>query len=164
MNFFGNDFSVASPSDYSDFAQNTDSWDWSIPDSEELYPTGDSFSLFNAPSFEPDGGQLIDSRSNSSFWNFDQSKITNGLFDVLGSVGSAAAKTAIQGTADQINTGANQQGQLGAFFRNFQSTQTGAQLNAASYATRIQNWFANPVVWLMGVGLLGLVIYTKLKR
>jgi hypothetical protein len=161
MDFFGNDFSVAAPTDYGSYGGYEQPFSWDIPTSESLYPTAETFSLFPSPSFATDGASLIESRANTSFWNFDQSKITNGIGDVLGSVLTAGAKTALQGSSDAINRGANQQGQVGSFFRNFRSTQTGAQINAGAYATRIQNFFANPLVWFGAIILVAVIFFLR---
>lgn len=120
----------------------------SIPSAQDLFPT---------PSFLTDGQSLVDSRSNTSFWNFDQAKVLSSLQDVLGSVAQAGVKSGIQFAGDAINRNANSpNANVSSFFRNFQSTQTGAQIQAASYATRVQNFFANPIVWFViaGTGLL----------
>lgn len=120
---------------------------WSIPSAQHLFPT---------PTLLTDGQTLIDTRSNNSFWNFDQSKISATLQDVLGSVTQAAAKSGIQLASDAINRNANNANPaIAGLFRNFQSTQTGAQVQAASIATRTQNFFANPMVWL-GVAVVGM--------
>lgn len=118
----------------------------SIPASQDLFPT---------PTLLTDGQTLIDTRSNVSFWNFDQSKIQSTLQDVLGSVTQAAAKSGVQLASDAINRNANNANPtIAGLFRNFQSTQTGAQIQTASLATRAQNFLANPMVWL-GVVLVG---------
>lgn len=119
-------------------------------------------SIFPSASFAPDGTQLIDGRSNSSFWNYDQSKVSASLQNVFGSLVEAGAKTGLQVAQSTINRGTQQQGNTGAFFRNFQSTQTGAQINAAGYATQIQNVLYSPVTWL--VGILAIVGFFLFRR
>jgi hypothetical protein len=146
------DLQVQSASDWSGFESGGLGFDWEIPSSSSLL--SEPSSLFPSASYEPDGLQLLNGRSNTSFWNFDQSLIPSGLSDVLGSLGSAAVKSAVQGSADLINKQAKDQTALGGFFRNFQSTQTGAQLNAGAIGTRIQNFMANPLVWFGAVGLV----------
>lgn len=124
-----------------------DSGRWSIPSAQQLFPT---------PTLLTDGQSLIDTRANVSFWDFDQSKITASLQDVLGSVTQAAAKSGVQLASDAINRNANNANPtIAGLFRNFQSTQTGVQIQTASMATRAQNFFANPMVWL-GVVAVGM--------
>jgi hypothetical protein len=121
--------------------------EWSIPSAQQLFPT---------PTLLTDGQSLIDTRANVSFWDFDQSKITASLQDVLGSVTQAAAKSGVQLASDAINRNANNSNSaIAGLFKNFQSTQTGAQIQTASLATRAQNFFANPMVWL-GVVVVGM--------
>lgn len=130
---------------YSDFSF-AGGGSYDIPSSQSLFPT---------PTLLTDGQTLIDTRSNVSFWDFDQSKITSSLQDVLGSVTQAAAKSGVQLASDAINRNANNSNPtIAGLFKNFQSTQTGAQIQTASIATRVQNFFANPMVWL-GVVLVG---------
>lgn len=130
---------------YSDFSF-AGGGSYDIPSSQSLFPT---------PTLLTDGQTLIDTRSNVSFWDFDQSKITSSLQDVLGSVTQAAAKSGVQLVSDAINRNANNSNPtIAGLFKNFQSTQTGAQIQTASMATRVQNFFANPMVWL-GVVLVG---------
>jgi|CXWL01.1.fsa_nt_gi hypothetical protein len=130
---------------YSDFSF-AGGGSYDIPSSQSLFPT---------PTLLTDGQTLIDTRSNVSFWDFDQSKITSSLQDVLGSVTQAAAKSGVQLASDAINRNANNSNPtIAGLFKNFQSTQTGAQIQTASMATRAQNFFANPMVWL-GVVLVG---------
>ena len=119
-------------------------------------------SIFPSASYAPDGTQLIDGRSNSSFWNYDQSKVTQSLQNVFGSLVEAGAKTGLQVAQSTINRGTQQQGNTGAFFRNFQSTQTGAQINAAGYATQIQNFLFSPIVWFASIALV--IGYVFLRR
>jgi hypothetical protein len=124
---------------YSDFSF-AGGGSYDIPSSQSLFPT---------PTLLTDGQTLIDTRSNVSFWDFDQSKITSSLQDVLGSVTQAAAKSGVQLASDAINRNANNSNPtIAGLFKNFQSTQTGAQIQTASIATRAQNFFANPMVWL----------------
>lgn len=119
------------------------------------YDIPSSQSLFPMPTLLTDGQTLIDTRANVSFWDFDQSKISSSLQDVLGSVTQAAAKSGVQLASDAINRNANNSNPtIAGLFRNFQSTQTGAQIQTASIATRAQNFFANPMVWL-GVVVVG---------
>lgn len=131
--------------------------------SEAFGSSFDPGELFRTASVAPDGIQLINERANTSFWNFDQSKITNSLQDVLGSLTNAAVKTAIQKAGDSINTEANKNSAswMTGFAQNFRSTSTGAQINAASYATQVQNFFANPIVWFVGIILLGLLLFMR---
>lgn len=130
---------------YSDFSF-AGGGSYDIPSSQSLFPT---------PTLLTDGQTLIDTRSNVSFWDFDQSKITSSIQDVLGSVTQAAAKSGVQLASDAINRNANNSNPtIAGLFKNFQSTQTGAQIQTASMATRAQNFFANPMVWL-GVVLVG---------
>ncbi len=130
---------------YSDFSF-AGGGSYDIPSAQQLFPT---------PTLLTDGQTLIDTRANVSFWDFDQSKITSSLQDVLGSVTQAAAKSGVQLASDAINRNANNSNPtIAGLFKNFQSTQTGAQIQTASIATRAQNFFANPMVWL-GVVLVG---------
>jgi hypothetical protein len=131
--------------------------------SESFGSSFDPGELFRSASVEPDGIQLIDQRANSSWWDFDQSKITSSIQDVIGSVTQAAVKTAIQKSGDSINTQANMNNSswLTGFAQNFRSTQTGAQINAASYATQIQNFFANPIIWFVGIALVGMMLFMR---
>lgn len=118
-------------------------------------------SLFPMPTLLTDGQTLIEDRSNTSFWNFDQSKITAKLEDVLGSVTQAAAKSGIQLASDAINRNANNANPtIAGLFRNFQSTQTGAQIQTASMATRAQNFLMNPWLWL-GVVVVGVFVLVR---
>lgn len=119
-------------------------------------------SLFPMPSMLTDGQTLIEDRANTSFWNFDQSKITAKLEDVLGSVTQAAAKSGIQWASDSINKQANNTNQtIAGLFRNFQSTQTGAEVQNAAMATRVQNFASNPFVWL---SIVGIALYLMLRK
>lgn len=123
--------------------------------------------IFPSPSFEADGTTQWDvpamSRSNTSFWNFDQSQVSKTLSDVIGSsVGQAAAKTGLQLASDSINKNANQPGLLGQFANNFRSTSTGQQINAGAYASQFQNFLANPVVWLAVI--VGVVLIFVLRK
>lgn len=130
---------------YSDFSF-AGGGSYDIPSSQSLFPT---------PTLLTDGQTLIDTRANVSFWDFDQSKITSSLQDVLGSVTQAAAKSGVQLASDAINRNVNNSNPtIAGLFKNFQSTQTGTQIQTASMATRAQNFFANPMVWL-GVVLVG---------
>jgi hypothetical protein len=137
-----------------------DSVDISLEGSFSGYDSGviqipDSNSLFPMPSFLTNGQTDIETRSQGGFWDFDQSKITSKLEDVLGSVAQAAAKSGVQLASDAINRNANNSNPtIAGLFKNFQSTQTGAQIQTASIATRAQNFFANPMVWL-GVVIVG---------
>lgn len=117
--------------------------------------------LFTPPSLAPDGFALIDNRSNASFWNFDQSKISAGLSDVLGSLTKAAGATAIKVAGDSINRNTNQPGSVGTFFQSFQATKTGAQINAASLGNSAMNFFASPLVWLGVVGVVVLFMFMR---
>lgn len=119
--------------------------------------------IFPSPSFLPNGATDLDSRSNSSFWDFDQSAVKNTIGNVIGSdFGKAIAKTGVQLAADSINKNANQPGLLGQFSRNFRSTATGQQINAGSIATQFQNFLANPMVWFAAVA--GVVLIFVLRR
>ena len=117
--------------------------------------------MFGSPTIIPDGTTLIDQRANTSWFTFDQSKLTNSLFDVLKSGAEAAVKSGVQYASDAINKGSQQQNMFGSLFRNFRSTQTGAQISAASYATQAQNFLMNPVVWVIGFGLVMIVLLRK---
>lgn len=123
--------------------------------SEGSYSIPSALQLFPTPTLLTDGQTLIDTRANVSFWDFDQSKISSSIQDVLGSVTQAAAKSGVQLASDAINRNANNSNStIAGLFKNFQSTQTGAQIQTASIATRAQNFLANPLVWL-GVVVVG---------
>jgi hypothetical protein len=156
------DVTVSSPTDYSSFepAGVDVPFSWDIPLSSDLLPTPSS--LFPFPSSQPDGVQLINSRSNTSFWDFDQSQIPQSLQNVFGSLTEAAAKTGLQVAQSSMNKGTQQPGNIGGFFRNFQSTQTGAQINAGAYATQFQNFLYNPMVWFAAIA--GIVLLFVMKR
>jgi hypothetical protein len=129
-----------------------------------LNNSGDSPPLFPPATLVPDGGfNLAQRSSGDSFWGFDQSKITASLQDVLGSVIQAGGKAAVQLTGDAINKQAN--GQENSIWtslaRNFTSTKTGTQIQAASLATRAQNIIMNPMVWLAAVGLVILFVVIR---
>lgn len=117
--------------------------------------------LFAPATMAPDGVQLINTRSNTSFWNFDQSQIPTSIQNVIGSVVSAATKSAVQNSADLINKQSAQPGYLGQFAKNFQSTQTGAQLNAGAIATQFQNFIANPIVWFAAAAAIVLLVFAR---
>lgn len=118
--------------------------------------------MFGPIDTAPMGEYDIAYRSNSSFWDFDQSKITAGISDVLGSGVQAGTKLLIQQASDSINSGTKSSNPwLAGFSQNFQSTKTGAQLNAGAYATRIQNFFANPIVWF---GAAAVVLFLLFRR
>ncbi len=118
--------------------------------------------MFGPIDTSPGGAYDISYRSNTSFWDFDQSKITAGIMDVLNSGVQAGTRLAIQQASDSINSGTQQSNPwVSGFFKNFQSTKTGAQINAASYATQIQNFFMNPLVWFGGAAL---VLFFVLKK
>jgi len=129
---------------------------WDIPYVEEV-------PWYQPPSVFPAGSTDASNRSNTTFWGFDQSKITASLSDVLGSVVQAGAKTAIQAAAGSINTAANgQPSGIQSFFNNFRSTATGAQINAGAQAFSIQNFFANPIVWFGAVAAV--VLFFILRK
>lgn len=112
----------------------------------------------SAPLFPPQTvatqGQLnvVEPQGVLASWDFDQSKITASLQDVIGSAVQATGKAGVQYAAGQINAGANTKGSLQTWFQSFQATKTGAQINAASYASQAQNFLANPVLWLFLIG------------
>jgi hypothetical protein len=152
--------------DYSSF------YDTAIPQSYLDFgsvPSGPSYSggnyastdFFPKASLATDGAALIDSRSNTSFWNVDQSKIPASLQNVFGSLTEAAVKSGVQVASSTINRGTQQNGVVGGFFKNFRSTSTGAQINAGAYSTQIQNFFYNPIVWFAAVGLVVLLFVMK---
>lgn len=135
---------------YSGYGNNSDIV---IPKATDLFPT---------PTILTDGQSLIDQRANTSFWSFDQSKITASLGDVLGSVTQAATKTGVQLASDAINRNTNNSNPtIAAMFRNFQSTQTGAQIQAGAIATRAQNWLMNPMLWL---GVVVIAIFFLVRK
>ena len=110
----------------------------------------------------PSGVYDIESRS-SSWWDYDQSKISASLQDVLGSVVQAGAKSAVQKAADSINTGSNNKNPtIAEFFRNFSSTKTGAQVQAGAMGTRALNIISNPILWLVLVG--GTIAFFVLRK
>lgn len=121
--------------------------------------------LFPHATLAPDGASSVLARSTGdSFWGFDQSKISASLSDVLGSVIQAGGKAAVQFTGDAINKQANGQDNSiwTSLARNFTSTKTGAQIQAASMATRVQNFFFNPMVWLALVGAV--ILFVVLRK
>lgn len=121
----------------------------------------DSSTLFPITT-SPSGVYDIESRS-SSWWDYDQSKITASLQDVLGSVVQAGAKSAVQKAADSINTGSNNKNPtIAEFFRNFSSTKTGAQVQAGAMGTRALNIISNPILWLVLVG--GTIAFFVLRK
>lgn len=132
-----------------------DSFGFSIPYVDS------NVSLFSPPSLAPDGAMFMDSRANTSFWSFDQSKISAGLSDVIGSVVKAGVGVAVKAAGDSINRNTNQPGAVGSFFQNFQATKTGAQINAASIGNRAMNFLANPLVWFAVVGVVGVYLVTR---
>lgn len=128
-------------------------------------PYLDTPPLFPPMTLAPDGAIAGSLRSTGdSFWGFDQSKITASLQDVLGSVIQAGGKAAVQLTGDAINKAANGQDNniWTSLAKNFTSTKTGAQIQAASLATRAQNFFMNPMVWLGAVGLM--ILFVVLRK
>ena len=125
-------------------------------------PSYFELNMFGGPSTVPDGGRLIDQRANTSFFTFDQSKVSASVFDIMKSGVEAAARVGVQVAADSINRNANNKSITGSFLNNFRSTKTGAQVNAAAMATRAESFFMNPTVWLVSlVGLVGIVLLVK---
>lgn len=120
-------------------------------------------SIFPLPSTDTDGLQFINNRANASDWSWgiDQSTIKASLNNVIGSVVQAGVKTGVQVASSSINKGTQQPGNIGAFFNNFRSTQTGAQLTAGSLATQMQNFLYNPIVWFGAVALVVLVFLMR---
>jgi hypothetical protein len=118
-------------------------------------------SIFPTPSFSTDGAGLIDTRSNTSWNLFDQSKISASFANVIGSVTEAGAKTGLQIAQSSINKGTQQPGWTGNLFRNFQSTKTGAQINAGAYGVQLQQLLYNPLVWFAVIGLIVLWLFMR---
>ena len=154
LDFFGSD-NNATPSDYS----------MGAPGSGVLASGGPSYfelNMFGTPNTQTDGVNLIDQRSNTSFFTFDQSKITSSIFDVMKSGAEAALRVGVQAASDSINRNAKNPSIFGSFLNNFRSTKTGAQINAAAYATSAQAWLMNPIVWVVAiVGILGVILLRK---
>lgn len=118
--------------------------------------------LWGTPNVNPDGQNFVDQRANTSWSIFDQSKVSASLFDVMNSGVQAAGKVGVQYASDSINREAKQNSIFGSFARNFRSTKTGQQINAASYATQFQNFLMNPVVWLVaGLGVVALFVMKR---
>ena len=121
-----------------------------------------NFDMFGGSSILPDGSRLIDQRANTSFFNFDQSKVTASIFDVLKSGVEAAVKVGVQQAGDSINRNAQNKSIFGQLANSFRSTQTGREIQAASYATKAQNFLGNPIVWLVAV--IGVIALFVMKR
>lgn len=121
-----------------------------------------NLNLFGTPTILPDGSTLIDQRANTSFFNFDQSKVSASIFDVMKSGAEAITKVAIQQAGDSINRESKQKSIWGSLANNFRSTKTGQQIQAASYATQAQNFMMNPMVWL--VAIIGIVALVVMRR
>ena len=156
LDFFGSD-NNATPSDYS----------MGAPGSGVFASGGPSYfdlNMFGTPNLQTDGQNLIDQRSNTSFFTFDQSKIGASIFDVMKSGAEAAVRVGVQAASDSINRGAaqNKNNVFGSFLNNFRSTKTGAQINAAAYATSAQAWLMNPIVWVGAI--VGLVLLLVLRK
>jgi len=148
LDFFGSD-NNATPSDYT----------MGAPGSGVLASGGPSYfelNMFGTPNLQTDGVNLIDQRANTSFFTFDQSKVESSIFDVMKSGAEAALRVGVQAASDSINRNSKNQGIVGSFLNNFRSTKTGAQINAAAYATQAQAWIMNPIVWVVTIGGIGL--------
>lgn len=153
MNLFGQDFSVEG--DYASASQTgVLEYNPQLPEFEQR--------MFGTIDTAPMGEYDIAYRSNTSFWDFDQSKITAGIYDVINSGIEAGGRLAIQSASDAINSGTKSSNPwLSGFSQNFQSTKTGAQINAASYATKVQNFFANPIVWFSAAALALVLLFRR---
>ena len=121
-----------------------------------------NLNMFGSPTLLPDGAALIDQRANTSFFNFDQSKVSASIFDVMRSGAEAIAKVAIQQAGDSINREAKQKTIWGQLANNFRSTKTGQEIQTASYATQAQNFLMNPMIWLVAV--IGIVALLFMRR
>jgi len=154
LDFFGSD-NNATPSDYS----------MGAPGSGVLASGGPSYfelNMFGQPNLLTDGQNLIDQRSNTSFFTFDQSKVSSSIFDVMKSGAEAALRVGVQAASDSINRNSKNQGIVGSFLNNFRSTKTGAQINAAAYATSAQAWLMNPIIWI--VAIVGVVLFFVVRK
>jgi len=163
LTFFGEDVSLRSGLNLSS-SQPEDAFGYPTFRIDQAFDLP-QYSLFPLASVVPDGAQLIDQRSNTSFWDFDQSNLKASIEDVLGSVFQAAKNTLIAGAGDLIRTGTqNENPWLRAFAKNFQSTLTGAQIQAQGQLNRVQQFLANPTVWIVaGVGLV-VMLFLSLRR
>lgn len=123
----------------------------------------DFTSMWGQPNIKTDGVNLIDQRANTGFSIFDQSKVSASIFDIMNSGVQAAGKVGVQLASDSINRQSNQSGLLGMFARNFRSTQTGQQINAAAYGTIFLNFLSNPMVWFAAIAGIGLLLVLKFK-
>ena len=127
-------------------------------------PSYFELNMFGTPNMNTDGVNLIDQRANTSFFTFDQSKVTSSIFDVMKSGAEAAIRVGVQAAADSINRESKNPTLLGSFLNNFRSTKTGAQIQAGAMATRAQSWLMNPMVWLASLVAVGLLFVAVLKR
>lgn len=118
--------------------------------------------MFGSPNMQTDGQNLIDQRSNTSFFTFDQSKVGASIFDVMKSGAEAALRVGVQVASDSINSNAQNKTPMGSFWNNFRSTKTGAQINTAAYATQAQAWLMNPIVWV--VTLVGIALVVLMRK
>ncbi len=153
LDFFGSDDNVT-PSSYTMLPAGAGVLERGAPSYFEL-------EMFGTPNLNPDGVNLIDQRSNTSFFNFDQSKVSASIIDVMKSGAEAALRVGVQAASDSINRGSNQNTMLGSFLNNFRSTKTGAQIQAGAAASRAQAWLLNPIVWVAGIGLVALVFVLR---
>jgi hypothetical protein len=164
LDFFGSD-NNETPSNYVMASPVLDYTSAQAPGSGVLAAGGPSYfelDMFGTPSTQPDGVTLLDSRSNTSFFTFDQSKVSASIFDVMKSGAEAALRVGVQTASDSINRNAKNPGIVGSFLNNFRSTKTGAQINAAAYATSAQAWLMNPVVWV--VAIVGIAAVFLLRK
>lgn len=157
---------IESPTDWSGYSNASDPYgvEAAIASSQgAIDNTQSSFfaDMFGGATLAPDGTALIDQRANTSFFTFDQSKVSASIFDVMKSGVEAATRVAVQRAGDSINSTAKQNSIWGQLAANFRSTKTGQQINAASYATRAQNFLMNPIVWLGAVVLIALLFVFK---
>lgn len=165
MGLFDTSF-ASSPSDWSSYTPTSDyGVEAAIASSNmALSDTQQSFAddMFGGATLQPDGTALIDQRANTSFFTFDQSKVSASIFDIMKSGVEAATKVAIQQSGDSINRQSKQNNIFGSFARNFRSTKTGQEIQAASLATQAQNFLMNPMIWM--IASLGIVLLLMMRR
>lgn len=150
--------------------------DWSLPDTgggldwetSSLTWEAPSFDFdYSSPSFNWDGFFTTGGLSNMSdavtsnsgdWWNFDQSKISNSIQDVLSGVG-AGLKTSVQAAVSAAPKAGGDilKNFINSATQKFMTTATGQQVEAAAVQQKITNFVTNPIV-LFGVATLFLFL------
>lgn len=128
-----------------------------------------AFDMFGSGVMAPGGSTTAGSMGsvNGSFTPFDQSKLSNSLFDVMSSgiqtISTSVGKAASSAVAGAMNPNSQAQNNfLKSFFTNFSSTKTGQQVQQQAIAGTITSYMQSPITWLvLAVGIVALVFVAK---